>query len=142
MERSVAFRFGIVLEPARELAQDRIPGVAPDADDERKAEFLPVGGVEPGEAVELFRAETIETKPALFGLGIPGEVGALDPAAKLRVAADEGRLPLGRRLTDRLHHGVMQRRHGRVGPPGGRGLRHPGGVFEHFAECRDKGGRG
>ena len=39
----------------------------------------------------------------------------------------------------RLHHGVMQRRHGRVGPAGGGGLGHPGGVFEHLAECRDKG---
>ena len=45
-------------------------------------------------------------------------------------------------LADRLHHGVVQRRHGRVGPAGGRGLRHPGGMFEHFAECRDKGGGG
>ena len=95
-ERRCAFGFGVVLEPALELAQDRIPGVAADADDERKAEFLPVGGVEPGEAVELLGAEPVETKPALFGLGMAGQVGALDPAAELRVAADEGRLPLRR----------------------------------------------
>ena len=141
-QRRVALGFGVVLEPALELAQDRIPGVAANADDEGEAEFLPVGGVEPAEAVELLGAETVEAKPALFGLGILGQVGALDPAAELRVAADEGRLPLRRRLADRLHHGVVEGRHGRVGPAGSRGLRHPGGVFEHFAECRDKGGSG
>ena len=85
-------------EPALELAQDRIPGVAAHADDEGKAEFLPVGGVEPAEAVELLRAQPVEAEPALFGLGVAGQVGALDPAAEFRVAADEGRLPLGRGL--------------------------------------------
>ena len=51
-------------------------------------------------------------------------------------------LPLGGGLPDRLHHGVVQRGHGRVGPAGGGGFGHPGGVFEHFAQCRDKGGGG
>ena len=141
---SAAFALGlrVVGEPSLELAQDRIPGVAANADDEGKAEFLPVGGVEPAEAVELLGAEPVEAEPALFGLGMAGQVGAFDPAAELRVAADEGQLPLGRGPPDRLHHGVVQCRDGRVGPAGGGGLGHPGGVFEHFAQCRDKGGSG
>ena len=130
----------VVGEPPLELAKDRIPGVAANADDEGKAEFLPIGGVEPAEALELLGAESVETKPALLGLGMVGQVGAVDPAAQLRVAGDEGPLPLGRGPPDRLHHGVVQCRDGRVGPAGGGGLGHPGGMFEHFAQCRDKGG--
>ena len=94
-QRGGAFGLSVMVEPALELAQDRIPGVAADADDEGKAEFLPVGGVEPAEAVELLGAEPVEAKPALFGLGMAGQVGALDPAAQLRVAADEGRCRSG-----------------------------------------------
>ena len=70
-QRRVAFGLGVMVEPALELAQDRIPGVAADADDEGKAEFLPVGGVEPVEAVELLGAQPVEAEPALFGLGMP-----------------------------------------------------------------------
>ena len=70
VQRRVAFGVGVVGEPPLELAQDRIPGVAADADDEGKAEFLPVGGVEPAEAVELLGAQPVEAEPALFGLGI------------------------------------------------------------------------
>ena len=35
-----------LLQPPLELPQDRIPGVAAHADDEGKAELLPVGGIE------------------------------------------------------------------------------------------------
>ena len=44
--------------------------MAANADDERDAEFRPVIGVEPAEAVELFRAQPVEAKTALFGLGV------------------------------------------------------------------------
>jgi hypothetical protein len=56
VERRRALGLGIVAEPPFELAQDGIAGVAADADDEGKAELLPVGGVEPAESVELFCA--------------------------------------------------------------------------------------
>ena len=89
VQRGIAFGLRVVLKPALELAQDRIPGVPAHADDEGKAEFLPVGGVEAVEAVELLGAQPVEAEPALFGLGMIGQVGALDPAAELGMAADE-----------------------------------------------------
>ncbi len=60
VQRRLALGLLVVGKPSLELAKDRIPGVAADADDEGKAEFLPVGGVEPVEAVELPGAEPVE----------------------------------------------------------------------------------
>jgi hypothetical protein len=140
VQRCFALGVAIVRDPSLELAKDRIPGVAADANDEGKTEFLPVGGVELAEAVKLLGAEAIEAETALLGLGVVGQFGAFEPAAKFGMAADEGQLPFGVGLPDRLHHGIVQRRDGRVGSAGRRGLRHPGGEFEHFAQCRDKGG--
>ena len=76
-ERRGLFGRGIVSQPPLELPQDRIPGVAADADDEGKAELLPVGGIEGAEAVELLRAQPVEAEPALFGLGVAGQSARL-----------------------------------------------------------------
>ena len=141
-ERRGLFGCGIVLQPPLELPQDRIPGVAADANDEGKAELLPVGGIEGAEAVELLRAQPVEAEPALFGLGVAGPVRPLDPAAQFRVAADEGLEPFRRGGPDRLHHGPVQRLDGGIGPAFRHRLRHPGGMFERFADCCDKGGGG
>ena len=70
LERALPFGRDVVAEPTLELPQDRIAGVPAHADDEGKAEFLPVGGVEPAEAVELLRAQPVEAEAALLGLGV------------------------------------------------------------------------
>jgi hypothetical protein len=71
--------------------------MSPHADDEREAEFLPIGLIEPMETLELLPAQPIQAEPALFGLRFRGEVGTGDPAAKLGMATDEGELPAGGR---------------------------------------------
>ncbi len=130
----------VVAEPPLELAQDRIAGVPAHADDEGKAEFLPVGGIEPAEAVEFLRAQPVEAEAALFGLGM----AAVRSARATRLPSS-GWPPMkascrsGGACRTACHHGVVQGGHGRVGPARGGCLGHPGGVFEHLAERRDKG---
>ena len=143
VERLRALGGGVVAEAALELPQDGVAGVAAHADDEGEAEFLAISLIEARERRELGGAEAVEAEASLLRLGRIGEAGGLaDPAAQFRVSSDEGQLPLRGLPPHRADHGVMQRCDREVGPSGHRGLRHPGRMFEHFAECRDKGLRG
>ena len=91
IQRSVVLRRRVVLEPPRELAQDRFLAVAADADDEGDAEFGVIGVVEAVEGGELFLAQPVEAGAGLLG----GRVG--------------GELALTRRLAGEVRMGLDQR---------------------------------
>src|ERR1700733_12225420 len=74
LERRFLLRASIVVQPPRELAQDRLLAVPAHADNERHGEFLAVSIVETMEIGELRLAELVEAGRGLFGRRIRGEV--------------------------------------------------------------------
>ena len=124
----------VVAQPSFELAQDRILGVAAHANDEGDAELLPIGCVEPVEAIEFLVVEPIEAGAGLLGLGLKRQ--RIQPhrlVSEVRVAGDECVLPLAARLLYRLLHGLGQGGKRRERPLAGGGLRDPGRVFVDVA---------
>ena len=62
---------GVLAEPALEVVEDGVARVPAHADDERKAEALAIGRVQPLEARELRLAQPVETEAALLPARLP-----------------------------------------------------------------------
>jgi hypothetical protein len=109
--------------------------VVADADHEREAELLPVGGVGARERLELLAAQPVQPGRGLLALGVDGR----DLAGQLGVGADERDLARARRRVHRLHQAVVERRAVGIGAVGVGVLGHPGGVLEEGAVGCDEG---
>ena len=70
-DRGLHLGLGIVRQPAFEIAQDGIAGVAPNADDIGKAEFRAVGVVDALERFKFGIRKPVEAGAVLFGARIP-----------------------------------------------------------------------
>ena len=116
----------LISDAALELAQDGFAGAATDADDERKAEFLPVEPVELVELLEFLIRQAIEPEVSLFvagGLGETRRSPSLLPSSGWACRKASFR-SAGR--SDRLHHRGVQGGDGRERAARRGGLGNPG----------------
>ena len=106
-DRGLRLGLGIIRQPAFEIAQDRIAGVAPNADDIGKAKFAAVGVVDALEGLIFGIRQPIEAGAVLFGVGFRGETGgALGLAGEIGMRLDQRQPQFLRRAVDRrLHRG-------------------------------------
>ena len=108
--------------------------MAARANDEGDTELLPIGFVEPVEAIELFVVEPIEAGAGLLGLGLKRQ--RIQPhrlVSEVRVAGDECVLSLAARLLYGLLHGLGQGGKRRERTLAGGGRRDPRRVFVDVA---------
>ena len=134
------FRRGIIVQPPRELAQDRLLAVPAHADNERHGEFFAVGVVEAMEIGKLLLAEPVEPGRGLFGRRVGGELAfPRRLAGEIGMAVDQRLPPFRRRVAHCIRHGLIERRDAREWPPGKRLLRHPGRELHHLADRRHEG---
>ena len=83
----------VVATPSVELVQDRILGVAPHADDERKAELLLVGLVAAMECRVLVLGQAIEPGAGLLRGRVGGQcAGTRGFAGEIGMRLDDGEL--------------------------------------------------
>ncbi len=139
LERAFDFLRGIVRQPALEVAQNRILGVAPHADDIGKAELVAIGGVDPLEGRVFGLRQPIQARAVLFGAGIGGEPGrALGLVGEIGVRLDQRHAPVGRGLLDDTGHCGKKLRDACEWPLVGGGFRDPRRMFEDIGEISDE----
>ncbi len=128
----------VAFEPFLEGAQDRRPAAVPDRQDEGKPEPVPVGPVQPMEALELRRRALIEARRGLLVARVPGQRRDTGVIGEVRMGADERQLRVKTGHAHGLHHRPVKRRHGGEGLRRVAALRDPGRALEHLAEGGDK----
>ncbi len=98
-ERSLSLGRRIVVEPPRELAQDRVLAVPPYAYDEGHTELRTVGVVEAMEGGEFLFAQPVEARAGLLGGGIRRQLAFTRGfAGKIGVTVDQRALAFVRAL--------------------------------------------
>ena len=110
-DRGLRLGLGIVRQPAFEIAQDGIPGVAANADDIGKAEFGAVGVVDALERDKFGIRKPIQAGAVLLGVRFRGEArGALGLVGEIGMRPDQRQPQFLRRAIDHRPHGGEQLR--------------------------------
>ena len=129
----------IVLQPPRELTQDRILAMATHAYNERHAEFFPVGVIEAMKIGGLLLARPVEPGGGLLGCGIGGQFTlARGFAGKIRMAVDQRALALVASLAHRVDHGLVESRQTGKWPRRKGCFGDPGRMLHRLAQCGDE----
>ena len=135
IERRVGLGAHIVLHTTRELLQDRVPAVPAHADDERDAEFFPIGAVELMKLSKFGFRQSVETDAGLFGRGLAcHRARPRCLAREIGMSLDQCQPLIRRRGAHSRRHRVVQSRKCAERPLRIDGLRHPGSVLVDIAE--------
>jgi hypothetical protein len=138
VDRVGEFGDPVIVDACFEGGQDPILGGALDREDERDAEARPVGGIERGKALELFRGQPVEPGAGLLSFGIIGQfTGDRGPPGQIRMGAQDGAPLVARGIAQGAGKSVDDRVAVGEGAGGGGPRGNPGRLFRDIAE-RDR----
>ena len=138
-DRRLHLGLGIVGQPPLEIPQNRILGVAADADDIGKAELRAIGVIDPLERGIFRIGQPVEADAVLLGIGFGGKPRrALGLVGEIRMRFYQREAQFRRREIDRRFHRIEQLLHAHERPRRYNLFGNPRRIFEDVRQRRNK----